>query len=140
MTVCYRVLILPTISTFAALCFDMATKTQQPKGRDDALSSLNTAINVLNRAGGATSVTEARAAFTSAGVLLTMIRVGFIPVRVSRLLANVTIQDSMVNKADYVELGLTCVDVCEVLSRGIDGKRADQLSQSVLKAIAKFTS
>ena len=46
----------------------------------------------------------------------------------------------MVNKADYVELGLTCVDVCEVLSRGIDGKRADQLNQSALKAIEKLTS
>jgi len=46
----------------------------------------------------------------------------------------------MVNKADYVELGLTCVGVCEVLGRGIDEKRADQLSQSALKAIEKFTS
>ena len=46
----------------------------------------------------------------------------------------------MVKKADYVELGLTCVDAREVLSRGIDGKRVDQLSQSVLRAIAKFTS
>lgn len=140
MTVCYRILILPTIFTFAALCFGMATKTQQAKGRDDALSSLNTAVNVLNRAGGATSVTQARAAFTSAGILLAMIRVGLFPVCVGRLLANVTIQDPMAKKAEYVELGLTCVDAREVLSRGIDGKRVDQLSQSVLKAIAKFTS
>ena len=80
MTVCYRILILPAIFTFAALCFGMATKTQQAKGRDDALSSLNTAVNVLNRAGGATSVTQARAAFTSAGILLAMIRVGLFPV------------------------------------------------------------
>ena len=69
-----------------------------------------------------------------------MIRVGLFSVCVGRLLAHVTIQDFMVKKADYVELGLICVDAREVLSRGIDGKRVDQLSQSVLRAIVKFTS
>ena len=32
----------------------------------------------------------------------------------------------------YVELGLTCADVREILSRGIDGKWADQLNQLAL--------
>ena len=34
----------------------------------------------------------------------------------------------MAEKADYVEPGVTCADVCEVLGQGIDGKRANQLS------------
>jgi len=46
----------------------------------------------------------------------------------------------MAKKADYVELGVTCADVCEVLGRGTDGKRADQLSQPVLEAIEKLTA
>jgi len=46
----------------------------------------------------------------------------------------------MVNKVDYVELGLTCANVCEALNRGMDRDRADQLSQPVLEAIAKLTT
>jgi len=46
----------------------------------------------------------------------------------------------MANKMDYVELGLTCSDVCEVLNRGIDGKRADQISRAVLEAVEKLTT
>ena len=65
----------------------MATETQ--RHYDALISSLNTAIDTLNRAKGATSVAPAKAAFTSAGVLLTVIRVGFVPVHVGRLLANV---------------------------------------------------
>jgi len=45
----------------------------------------------------------------------------------------------MENKVDYVELGLTCADVCEALNRGMDGRRADQLGQSVLGMIEKLT-
>ena len=49
-------------------------------------------------------------------------------------------QDSMMNKADYVELGLACADVCKALDRGMEGRRADELSQSVLEAIEQLTS
>jgi len=49
-------------------------------------------------------------------------------------------QDSMTKKADYVKLGLTCADICEALSQGIGGKRADQLSQPFLEAIEKLTA
>jgi len=45
----------------------------------------------------------------------------------------------MINKVDYVELGLTCFDVCEALNRGMDTRRADQLNKSVFKAIEKLT-
>jgi hypothetical protein len=54
----------------------MTTKPQRPQGLDDVLSSLNLAINTLNLAREATDVTPAKTAFTSAGVLLTIIRVG----------------------------------------------------------------
>ena len=46
----------------------------------------------------------------------------------------------MANKAEYVELGLVCADVCEALNRGMDGKKLDDLSQSVRKAIDQLTT
>ena len=46
----------------------------------------------------------------------------------------------MIDEADYVELGLSCTDVCKVLARGTDGRRADQLGRSVLKAIEQLTT
>jgi len=49
-------------------------------------------------------------------------------------------QDSMVNKTDYVELGLACADVCRALDRGMNGRRLDQLSQSVLEAMGQLTT
>ena len=48
-------------------------------------------------------------------------------------------QDTMANHQDYVELGRSCVDVCQVLNRGLNGKRLDKLPQSVLDAIEQFT-
>jgi len=49
-------------------------------------------------------------------------------------------QDSIISKANYFELGLTCADVCETLDLGMDGRRADELSHSVLEAIEKLTT
>ena len=46
----------------------------------------------------------------------------------------------MINKADYTELGLTCAEVCEALNRGMDGRRMDELSQSILEAIEQLTT
>jgi len=45
----------------------------------------------------------------------------------------------MTNEADYVELGLACADVCGVLDQGIKGRRVDQLTRSVLRAIEQLT-
>lgn len=67
----------------------MTEKYQRPRGRDGTLPSLDIAIDALNLAKGATSVIPAKAAFTSASLLLVMIRVGLIPVHVCRLLNNV---------------------------------------------------
>jgi len=46
----------------------------------------------------------------------------------------------MANEADFVELGLACADVCKALARGTDGRRVDQLSQSILDAIEQLTT
>lgn len=46
----------------------------------------------------------------------------------------------MVKEADYVELGLTCADVCGALNRGTNGRRVDQLTQPVLRAIEQLTT
>ena len=54
----------------------MATKSQQPKGQDDALSSLNVAIDDLDLAKSVSTITPAKAAFDSTSVLLSTIRVG----------------------------------------------------------------
>ena len=45
----------------------------------------------------------------------------------------------MINKTDYVELGLACADVCRALARGMSGRRVDELSQPVFDAIGQLT-
>ena len=45
----------------------------------------------------------------------------------------------MVNREDYVELGLTCIDVCIALDRGLNGKRLNDLDNSVREAIEQLT-
>ena len=45
----------------------------------------------------------------------------------------------MINTTEYIELGLACAEVCGTLSRGTSGRHADQLNQSVLKAIEQLT-
>ena len=64
----------------------MATETQ---GQNDTLSLLNTAIDALDLTKESTGATPARAAFTSASALLTLIKVRFLPIYVGRLSANV---------------------------------------------------
>jgi len=68
---------------------DMADKSQRQEERDGVPSSLDVAIDALNRAKEAMSVAPDNAAFSSASVLLTTIGVGLLPVHVYRLLANV---------------------------------------------------
>ena len=45
----------------------------------------------------------------------------------------------MINRADYVELGLACADICTALDQGLDGKELNDLNQSVCDAIAQLT-
>ena len=49
-------------------------------------------------------------------------------------------QDSMVNELDYVELGLSCADVCRALDRGMGGRGLDELSQPACDAIIQLTT
>ena len=48
-------------------------------------------------------------------------------------------QDSMINKRDYVELGLSCANICRALDRGMSGRKLDELNQSVGDAINQLT-
>ena len=118
----------------------MRTQSQRPKRRDGILSSLDTAIDAMNIAKDVMDITPAKAVFSTVGVVLTMIRVSFPRFHAGRLLADVRTQDSMINEADYVDLGLACADVCGALSRGMDGRRVDELNQSVFEAIGQLTA
>ena len=46
----------------------------------------------------------------------------------------------MSNEQDYVDLGLSCGDVCKALDRGLNGRQSDDLNQSVLGAIEQLTT
>ena len=46
----------------------------------------------------------------------------------------------MVNDQDYVELGLSCAAICGALERGMNGKKLNDLSQSVCDAINQLTT
>ena len=45
----------------------------------------------------------------------------------------------MVGELEYVELGLYCANVCRALDRGMNGKKLDELSQSVYDGINQLT-
>ena len=44
-------------------------------------------------------------------------------------------QDSMANEVDYVELGLSCADICRALERGMNGRKLSDLNQTACDAI-----
>jgi len=46
----------------------------------------------------------------------------------------------MINERDYVELGLSCADICRSLDWGMKGRKLDDLSQSVCDAINQLTA
>ena len=46
----------------------------------------------------------------------------------------------MTNEMDYVELGLACAEVCMALDRGLDGRRLNELKDSVCEAINQLTT
>ena len=49
-------------------------------------------------------------------------------------------QDTVANEQDYVDLGLSCADICKALERGMDGKSLNDLSKSVCDAITQLTT
>ena len=46
----------------------------------------------------------------------------------------------MANDQDYVELGLACAEVCQALDRGLNERRLDDLTVSVIGAIGQLTT
>ena len=56
----------------------MDPKSKKSKRREDVLSSLNVVIEGLNIAEKLSSITPAKAVFSTASVILTMIRVSFL--------------------------------------------------------------
>ena len=44
----------------------------------------------------------------------------------------------MANEQGYVELGLSCADVCQALDRGLKSGRVNELTESMLGAIEKL--
>ena len=46
----------------------------------------------------------------------------------------------MINRMDYVELGLACAEVCTTLDRGLNGKRLHDLNNTVCEAIKQLTT
>ena len=46
----------------------------------------------------------------------------------------------MANDVDFVELGLSCADICRALERGLGGKKMDDLSESVRDAMNQLTT
>ena len=46
----------------------------------------------------------------------------------------------MANEQDYVDLGLSCADICTALGRGMDGKTLDDLGKLVCDAINQLTT
>jgi len=46
----------------------------------------------------------------------------------------------MLNESDYVELGLACASVSTALDRGMNGRKMNDLNQSVCEAINQLTT
>ena len=122
---------LPRIST-------METEPQRPKEKEGVVSMLNGFIEAFNLAKEISSNTPAKAVFGSVNVLLVMIRMSLPALRRSNTDLARRVQDTMINKVDYVELGLACGEVCAALKRGLDEKSEDQLNDSVLDAIKRL--
>lgn len=116
----------------------MDANSRWPKRQDGVISSLNVAIEAMNLAKEASSLTPAKAVFGSASVLVTMIRVCFLFWAMN--LGLTCDQDSVANKAGYVELGLTCANVCSALDQGLEGKNPDDINQYGYEAIGQLTT
>jgi hypothetical protein len=100
---------------------------------------LSTAIEGFNLAKEVVNIAPAKAAFGSVSIILTMIRVrcSCSPSSLSTLKHA---QDSRLNEEEYVKLGIACAEVCIALSRGMNGKRLEDLNQSVSEAIVQLTT
>ena len=96
------------------------------------------AIQDVNLARDACGIAPAEVAFGSVSNLLASTEVCFLSS--CDELRFTFIQDSMVNKQDYVDLLLSCADVCKALDRGLEGRQLGELDKSVLGAIKQLTT
>ena len=46
----------------------------------------------------------------------------------------------MANEQDYVDLGISCADICKALERGMDGRSLNDVSKSVCDAINQLAT
>ena len=118
---------LPRVST-------MKVDSQRPKERE---ADLNAAIEAMDLAK-TSSITPVKAVFGSVTILLTTIRVCSCSFETiySRFTPS---QDSMIKEPDYIELGLSCADVCRALDQGTSGKKRDELSLPVYDSMNQLT-
>ncbi|KAF9641876.1 hypothetical protein BDM02DRAFT_3125016 [Thelephora ganbajun] len=100
----------------------MDARSQRRNHQGGTLSLLNAAVETTGVAEERAGIAPVKAAFGSVSALLAIIR------------------DSVINKVDYVELGLACADVCGALDRGMSGRQEDQIGRSVLEAIERLTT
>ena len=128
-----------TTSVFSPCISTMTDNPQRQKGRGKVIPALNMAIDSLNIVKEATNATPVNPVFGSVAVLLTMIRVSSLQFEM-RFPTFTHIQDTMANEQDYVNLGLSCADICKALERGMDGKPLNDLSKSVCDAINQLTT
>ena len=113
----------------------MTSNLEPQKGKD---TGLNATIDALNLAKATSSITPAKASFGSVSTLLTTIKV---PLPIYAMDFQFTyIQFSTTNEQDYLDLALFCADVCKALEQGLDGRRLDEVSRSVLGAIERLTA
>ena len=117
----------------------MEAKPQRPNEREGIISALNMAIEAMNLAKEISSITPAKAVFGTVSIILTMIKVSILQVFADHCGLKWA-QDAMMNRMDYVELGLACADVCAALDRGLNGKRLNDLNNSVCEAIKQLTT
>ena len=110
------------------------SQRRTPKERE---ADLNAAIEVLDLAK-ISSILPAKAVLGSVTILLKTIRVCLPPSAMicSRFTSG---QDSMIEELDYVELGLSCANVCRTLDQRTNGMKQDELSPSVYDVINQLT-
>ena len=112
----------------------MFSSSDKSKQRDVTLSALDGIIQVLSVVKDGCGVPSARIALGSACVLLTTIKVRP-PSSLTRSSRFTFSQDTMSNKDDYVDLGLSCAEVCKVLEQGLKGVKPEDLNETVAGAI-----
>ena len=98
------------------------------------LSTVNVLIETLNLAKEESTIGPAKTAFGEVSAFLAII---FSNPEAWEPQFRV-IGDSSPPEIDYVYLGLFCADICRSLDRGLNGRRCDELSQSVLQAIEEL--